>query len=43
MAHLEDLVLQGSLTLLTATKDPTISHAGVLAERLAGERGIDIE
>jgi uncharacterized protein YeaO (DUF488 family) len=36
LAHLEALARQGRLTLLTATKNLTLSHAGVLAERLAG-------
>jgi uncharacterized protein YeaO (DUF488 family) len=36
LAHLDALVRQGRLTLLTATRDLTLSHARVLAERLAG-------
>jgi uncharacterized protein YeaO (DUF488 family) len=37
MAHLNALARQGGLTLLTATKDLALSHAQVLAERLAGD------
>ena len=34
LAHLRDLAAQGTLTLLTATKDPDISEAAVLADLL---------
>ena len=34
--HLEDLAKHGTLTLLTATKDPDISEAAVLADLLRG-------
>jgi uncharacterized protein YeaO (DUF488 family) len=39
LLHLADLAKGGTLTLLTATKDPTISEAAVLAELLEGRRG----
>ncbi|HEY8281851.1 MAG TPA: DUF488 family protein [Leifsonia sp.] len=35
LQHLRDLVSSGPLTLLTATKDPNISEAAVLARLLA--------
>ncbi|HEX8094597.1 DUF488 domain-containing protein [Jatrophihabitans sp.] len=38
LAHLDTLAGQGRLTLLTATKDLTLSHAQILADRLAGDR-----
>ena len=34
LAHLRDLTKVGTLTLLTATKQPEISEAEVLAEML---------
>lgn len=40
LTHLTALVRQGPLTLLTATKDPTLSHARVLAEQLVCDRDI---
>lgn len=40
LAHLQDLAAQQTLTLLTATKDPDISEAAVLADLLRrGARG----
>jgi len=36
LAHLRELAGQQNLTLLTATKDPEISEAAVLAELLKG-------
>ncbi|MET4705226.1 DUF488 family protein [Frigoribacterium sp. UYMn621] len=35
LAHLRELVAGGAVTLLTATKDPAISEAAVLAEILS--------
>jgi uncharacterized protein YeaO (DUF488 family) len=37
LAHVDALARHGRLTLLTATKDLTLSHARILAERLAGD------
>ena len=37
LAQLEALRRQGKLTLVTATKDVALSHARVLAARLAGD------
>lgn len=34
LEHLRDLARRGNLTLLTATKDPDISEAAVLADRI---------
>lgn len=34
LQHLRDLAAQGPVTLLTATKDPTISEAAVIAQML---------
>jgi uncharacterized protein YeaO (DUF488 family) len=36
LKHLEDLAKRGTLTLLTATKDPEISEAAVLAALIRG-------
>ena len=36
LKHLEDLAKHGTLTLLTATKDPDISEAAVLADLIRG-------
>jgi uncharacterized protein YeaO (DUF488 family) len=41
LAHLEALGRQGKLTLVTATKDVALSHARVLAARLAGDRNAE--
>lgn len=38
-AHLTALTRERRLTLLTAVRDLTLSHASVLAEKLADERG----
>ncbi|OMB98294.1 hypothetical protein A5733_08010 [Mycobacterium sp. NS-7484] len=35
--HLRDLAKRGTVTLLTATRDPQISEAAVLAELIAGK------
>lgn len=36
LVHLENLAKHGTLTLLTATKDPDISEAAVLADLIRG-------
>ena len=38
MAHLDALMRRDGLILLTATRDLTLSHAQILAQRLAGDR-----
>jgi uncharacterized protein YeaO (DUF488 family) len=38
LAHLQELAVRGSLTLLTATRDPEISQAAVLAELILQTR-----
>ncbi|BDY26881.1 DUF488 domain-containing protein [Mycolicibacterium mageritense] len=37
LAHLKELARKGPMTLLTATKDPEISEAAVLADVLSGK------
>lgn len=37
LAHLTELARKGTVTLLTATKDPAISEAAVLAEVISGK------